>query len=313
MFRSLCALISSYRLRLISMGMIFAVVVLIITMVEQIILNIDIQIANETKPIVWADLTIDSQSWWSDDTWTELNTLITTNDGQALRVTEFYTTVQGATEPKLAQVKGIEPWYPRYGELSITDLSGNITNGATTTLSWWVWIDPQTYELISKANTIRIGEITLPVLGIIITQASLWFNFLDEGRTILMPYDLIQETNLTQFWSRIDHEVQIKTSTDAQATILSELIESTYGDLYRPRLASSRVEQLNTIIEQLDQYTSIILIITIILSLLIMATASMTMTLKIKSSIAIMRVLGITRLQTVLMTTLLFGSIFLIW
>lgn len=313
MFRSLRALISSYRLRLISMGMIFAVVVLIITMVEQIILNIDIQIANETKPIVWADLTIDSQSWWSDDTWTELNTLITSNDGQALRVTEFYTTLQWATEPKLAQVKGIEPWYPRYGELSITDLSGNITNGATTTLSWWVWIDPQTYELISKANTIRIGEITLPVLGIITTQASLWFNFLDEGRTILMPYDLIQETNLTQFWSRIDHEVQIKTKTDAQASTLSDLIESTYGDLYRPRLASSRVEQLNTIIEQLDQYTSIILIITIILSLLIMATASMTMTLKIKSSIAIMRVLGITRLQTVLMTTLLFGSIFLIW
>ena len=127
-----------------------------------------------------------------------------------------------------------------------------------------------------------------------------------------MPYDLIQKTNLTQFGSRIDHEVQIKTSTDAQATLLSDLIESTYGDLYRPRLASSRVEQLNTIIEQLDQYTSIILIITIILSLLIMATASMTMTLKIKSSIAIMRVLGITRLQTVLMTTLLFGSIFLI-
>jgi hypothetical protein len=52
MFRSLRALISSYRLRLISMGMIFAVVVFIITMVEQIILNIDIQIANETKPIV---------------------------------------------------------------------------------------------------------------------------------------------------------------------------------------------------------------------------------------------------------------------
>lgn len=313
MLRSLLALISSYRIRLISMGIIFAVVVLIITIVEQIILNIDTEVANETKPIVWADLTIDSQTWRSETERWELNTLIKTNGGEALRITEFYTTIEGATEPKLAQVKGIEPWYPRYGDLIITDREGNEYDGSSIPLSWWVWIDPQTYDLINQTETIRVWDITLSVLWVITTQASLGFNFLDEGRTILIPYTLVDDTNLTQFWSRVDHEIQVKTNTDEQATQLKDIIENTYGEDYRVRLASSRVEQLSIIIDQLNQYTSIILIITLILSLIIMATASMTMTLKIKSSIAIMRVLGITRLQTIIMTILLFWSIFLIW
>jgi hypothetical protein len=46
--------------------MIFAIVVLIIALIEQIIINIDTQISNETKPIVGADLTIDSSSGFND-------------------------------------------------------------------------------------------------------------------------------------------------------------------------------------------------------------------------------------------------------
>ena len=66
MFRSLRSLFRTHRIRLMSMSMIFAMVVLIITLLEQIIINIDTQINNETKPIVGADLTIDSSSGFSD-------------------------------------------------------------------------------------------------------------------------------------------------------------------------------------------------------------------------------------------------------
>ena len=52
MFRSLLSLFRTHYLRLISMSMIFALVVLIITLVQQIIINIDTQIADQTKPIV---------------------------------------------------------------------------------------------------------------------------------------------------------------------------------------------------------------------------------------------------------------------
>jgi hypothetical protein len=59
-----------------------------------------------------------------------------------------------------------------------------------------------------------------------------------------MPYRLASQTNLTDFGSRIDHELQVKTETDEQATLLETQIEEIYGDQLRTRLARDRVEQL---------------------------------------------------------------------
>jgi predicted lysophospholipase L1 biosynthesis ABC-type transport system permease subunit len=54
------------------------------------------------------------------------------------------------------------------------------------------------------------------VLAIITKQASLGFNFLDEGRTILMPYDLVKQTKLTDIGSRVQYEIQLKLADDTQ-------------------------------------------------------------------------------------------------
>jgi hypothetical protein len=54
-----------------------------------------------------------------------------------------------------------------------------------------------------------------------------------------------------------------------------------------------------------------VLIITLVLSLIVMATAIMTMTIKIKTSIAIMRIVGLTRPQAATILIVLFGSLFL--
>jgi hypothetical protein len=62
MFRSLSSLFRSHWLRLIGMSMIFSIVILIILLVEQIIVNIDSQASNETKPIIGADMTISNSS-----------------------------------------------------------------------------------------------------------------------------------------------------------------------------------------------------------------------------------------------------------
>ena len=77
MLRSLRSLFHTHRFRLLSMGMIFAIVILIITLIEQIIINIDTQINNETKPIVGADLTIESTTGFDESSYSDLQTLIT--------------------------------------------------------------------------------------------------------------------------------------------------------------------------------------------------------------------------------------------
>lgn len=312
MFRSLRSLFRTHRIRLISMSMIFAMVVLIITLLEQIIINIDTQINNETKPIVGADLTIDSSSGFSNQLFWELQILIASNGWQVLRSIEFYTTIDGVKEPKLVQVQWVENGYPWYWDLIIRSLDGTTTrNSKEKSLQDGVWIDQQTYALIWQTGSIKVWSLTLPVQWIISQQASLWFSFLDEGRTIIMPYALASQTNLTDFGSRIDHELQVKIENDTQALALEQQIEEIYGDQLRTRLARDRVEQLWGIVQQLDQYTSTLLIVTLLLSLMVMATATMTMTINIKTSVAIMRIVWLTRPQTILMTTLLLWSLFL--
>jgi len=311
MFRPLFSLFRTHRFRLISMSIIFASVVFIIALIEQIIVNIDNQIINQTRPIVWADLTIESNTWFSDTIWNDINTLVNNTQGEALRSIEFFTTLDNAQEPKLAQVKAIESWYPLYGDLIITSVDNTTTRKSQEkNLQDGVWIDQQSYDLIGNNKTIKLGSLELPVLGIITQQASVWFNFLDEGRTIIIPYELVKQTNLTDFWSRVDYEIQIKTNNDEQTINLQKLLENKFGEWVRIRLAKDRIEQLWSITQQLDQYTSILLIITVLLCIMVMTTATTTMTNKIQSSIAVMRVLGLSRLSTWIMTSILFGSLF---
>ena len=311
MFRALSSLIKSHIIRLMSMGMIFWVVVLIITLVQQIIINIDTQINNETKPIVWADLTIEQNTIFEESRIQELKKIISDNGGRMIRTIEFYTTIEGTSEPKLVQVKWIEAWYPRYGDLLITSTTGWVqTTSITNPLIQGAWIDPQTYNLINKKDTIVVGTLTLPIQWIVTQKNSIWFNFLDEGRTIFIPYDIVATTNLTEFWSRVDYTLEIKTDTDQQAVTIQDTIKKQYGDQYRIRLARNRVEQLWTIVDQLNQYTSTLLIITLLLSLMVMTTATTTMTINITKSLSIMRIIGITRPQTLLITILLFWSFF---
>ena len=294
------------------MSIIFASVVCIIALIEQIIVNIDNQITNQTKPIVWADLIIESNTWFSDIIRENINTTVNQNQWKSLRSIEFFTTLDGIQEPKLVQVKAVEDWYPFYGDLIITSLDKTTKrNSKEKKLANGVWIDQQSYDIIGNSDTIQLWSLQLPILGIITEQATAWFNFLDEWRTVIIPYILAKETNLTDFGSRIDYEIQIKTINDAQALDLQTELEVSLWEWFRTRLAKDRVEQLWDITQQLDQYTSILLIITILLSIMVMATATTTMTNKIQSSIAVMRIVWLSRPKTLLMTSILFGSLFL--
>lgn len=57
---------------------------------------------------------------------------------------------------------------------------------------------------------------------------------------------------------------------------------------------------------------SLILIVTVMLSLVMMSTATMTMTITIRSTVAMMRVLGLTRSRIAIMMTVMYGSMFVV-
>jgi putative ABC transport system permease protein len=335
MLTSLFSLLRTHFLRLLSMGMIFALVIIMITLVDQIISSIDQQIASQTKPIVGADMIISSSQPISGDIVDFISTKIPTDNGNIiLQSVEFYTTLGQTNDPKLVQVKGIQPWYPLYGEIDIDYLTGNLNRSGRDALLGrpdigqaksqslqGVYIDPQTYALINQSGSdqgravstsLQLGSLNLPILGIIKKQASLGFNFLDEGRTILMLYELVAQTKLTDIGSRVQYQLQIKLTDESQWPEIKKAIEAKFDRIYNVSLAAGRVTQLAGIIDQLNQYTSLILIITVILSLTIMSIATMTMTDQIKQAIAVMRILGLTKTKIMLLCVALFGSMFLI-
>jgi predicted lysophospholipase L1 biosynthesis ABC-type transport system permease subunit len=127
---------------------------------------------------------------------------------------------------------------------------------------------------------------------------------------VIIPYEMVESTQLTSMGSRVEYQWQIKLINESDAEDLEELIETQFDKKYQVRLARDRVEQLGGLIEQLDQYVSLILIITVMLSLVMLSTTTMTMTLTMRSSIAMMKILGLTRSRVAAITIMLYSSVF---
>jgi len=134
----------------------------------------------------------------------------------------------------------------------------------------------------------------------------------DQGKSIIIPYEMVSETQLTDFGSRVGYELLIKLDDEDALDQLKTQLESSDDTDIRVSLAGDRVQQLGSIVDQVNQYISIILIVTVVLSLLIMSTATMTMSWKITHSIAVMKVLGLTRVMVAIVMVVLYGSMFVI-
>jgi hypothetical protein len=98
-------IVRSYRKRMIGMGLVFGLVIMMITIVDQIIINIDREIDTQTKPLVGADMVIEhSQQITGDDARAILD-LLSGRYETLLSYVEFYSTLGNTDDPKLVQVQ----------------------------------------------------------------------------------------------------------------------------------------------------------------------------------------------------------------
>ncbi len=304
-------IIRSYRKRMLGMWLIFAVVILMITMVDQIVINIDREIDVQTKPLVGADLVVESSQVlsWADAL--AIEQILSGRYEKLLSYVQFYSTVGNTDNPKLVQVQWVQSWYPLYGEIIVSMIAdGSVVNNPVQFSG--ALVDEQTYELIGRSGGIHLWEQIIPVVWIITSAPSAGINIFDEGRKVIIPYEIVESTALTDMGSRVEYQLQVKLINEIHAENLEETIETQFDKKYSVRLARDRVEQLGWLIEQLDQYVSLILIVTVMLSLVMMSTATMTMTITIRSTVAMMRVLGLTRSRIAIMMTVMYGSMFVV-
>ena len=76
-----------------------------ITIVDQIIMNIDREIETQTKPLVGADLVVESTQALTGDDARVIDNILSGQYKTLLSYVEFYSTVGNATNPKLVQVQ----------------------------------------------------------------------------------------------------------------------------------------------------------------------------------------------------------------
>lgn len=309
MIRSILAFLKTYRKRLFSMSLIFWLVTMIIVLVDQVIFNIKIQINEQTKPLVWADIVIQSNQPFSGKIINIVKEFWNNPLTRILSYTEYYTTLENTSTPKLIQVQWIEKGFPLYGKLEIRPLLSELTSQDIGTFTW-AFVDQQTYELLNSWFIV-LGNESFKIWGIIISQPTTTINLFNEGRVVLIPYNKATSINLTSLGSRVEYQFQIKTSPD-QLPLIESIIKNKFWEQYQVTNASDRIQQLEGLTWQLDQYISIIIVITIVLSLVIMTTAIMTMTLNIKQSIAIMRILGLTKKATTLLCITTYATMFVL-
>jgi predicted lysophospholipase L1 biosynthesis ABC-type transport system permease subunit len=236
-------IIRSYRKRMLGMWLIFAVVILMITMVDQIVININHEIDVQTKPLVGADLIVESSQMlsWADAL--AIQQILSGHYEKLLSYVQFYSTVGNTDNPKLVQVQWVQSWYPLYGEIVVSMIADGtvVTNPRDFT---GALVDEQTYELIGQSTGIQLWEERIPVVWIITSAPSAGVNVFDEGRKVIIPYEIVEQTKLTSMWSRVEYQWQVKLTNEWSAESLKKTIETQFDKHYQVRLARDRIEQL---------------------------------------------------------------------
>ncbi|MEA1785817.1 FtsX-like permease family protein [Arenibacter sp. GZD96] len=164
--------------------------------------NLKTNIALQSKSLMGADFKIDSSRPANE----RVQEIIDSLGGANAREISFSSMAAfpetGAS--KLVQVRGIEAGFPFYGELETAPLSAAASfyeqEGALVDVTAMFQLNLQ------PGDSIKIGQITLPIVGKLITIPGSSSIFGAVAPPVVIPYHLIEATGLVQTGSRIDYD-----------------------------------------------------------------------------------------------------------
>ena len=310
MGKQLKQIFRSHRWRLLFVMVPVTIAIALFVLMRMIIGNVETQISDQTKPLLWADIVIES---WSIKEWVisfdqiveylsqyEFSQWIETSN-----LVEFWTNLLAEwVDPQLVNVLWVEENYPFYGEVTILWETWNLE---------WVYIDQETNNLFGTNWTVTLWTQEFPIRWIIETLPWASLNLFDNWRTILMPYDLVESTWLTQLWSRVEYELLIKVADENIEWLVAYLKNNKeIANSYRIRDYTSRAGQINWILEDFDRYITTVLIMSFLLVVVIVITTVRTFFTLEKRSIGLYKVLWQSTNSLMLVYTLLFSWAFLL-
>jgi len=263
--------------------------------------NLQTSVAEQARALLGADLSVRSSRPFPAGVEALLDTLTrrgaggrdATEPGAVARVTSFVAMgyVPRTAGVRLVQVRGVEPGYPFYGEIT-TEPAGRWSSLAATA---GALVEPVLLPALGAeiGDTLAIGEARFPIIGTVLNVPGEVAIATAFGARVFIPAASLPATGLLQFGSRAEYEafVRLPAGTDALAIARK----------YRPSLREQRVgirtveedqENLTEALTRLGNYLGLVALVALLLGGLGVASAVNVFIRRKLDTIAVLRCLG---------------------
>ncbi|MEZ7495875.1 FtsX-like permease family protein [Leeuwenhoekiella aequorea] len=262
-------------------------------------------IALQSKSLMGADFKIDSDNELTQDAQQIVDSLGGADAREIAFSSMALFTKNQAT--KLMQVRGISNGFPFYGKIETTPAEAatvfNEKKGALVDATVLLQLN------ITPGDSIKIGAVTLPVLGALNALPGSNAVFSAIAPPVIIPYEAIEETGLIQVGSRIKYEYYFNapgTDLTKLEDAVSDRLDAVEADL-DTHLATS--ERLGRRYENFGKFLNLVGFIALLLGCVGIASATTIYIREKLKSVAILKCLGASNNQAFQIYLIQIGSL----
>ncbi|QED39046.1 FtsX-like permease family protein [Antarcticibacterium arcticum] len=265
--------------------------------------NLKNNISLQSKSLMGADFKIDSNKEPNE----KVLGIIDSLGGADAREIGFVSMAAftGTNATKLVQVRGIEPGFPFYGELETEpENAGDLYHTQNAAL---VDATVMLQLGIKPGDSIKIGNISLPVLASLHAVPGSTSIFSSVAPPVLIPYKLIEQTGLVQTGSRVNYEFYFAApgmNMEQLDNDLSNVLDNLEADL---DTHTSTSERLGRRYDNFGKFLNLVAFIALLLGCVGIASA---INIYIKGklrAVAVLKCIGATKRQTFLIYLIQIG------
>ncbi|TDN79652.1 putative ABC transport system permease protein [Salegentibacter sp. 24] len=259
--------------------------------------NLKDNISLQSKALMGADFKIDSDKLPNK----RVNQIIDSLGGARAREIKFASMAAFPQNEatKLMQVRGIEGEFPFYGELETQPrLAANTfqeDKGALVDATVMLQLG------IKPGDSIKIGKVTLPIVGALKSVPGSTAIFSSVAPPVLIPYRFIEESGLVQTGSRIDYEFYFiadpKMDMEKLDEKLDPILDAEDADI---DTHTSTSERLGRRYENFGKFLNLVAFIALLLGCVGIASAIHIYIKEKLRAVAVLKCLGASKKQTFL-------------
>ncbi|MCZ8354361.1 MAG: FtsX-like permease family protein [Cyclobacteriaceae bacterium] len=251
-------------------------------------------IENNAKELLGADLVLNSNKSFDSEIFSVIDTTQVAVAGEVELTSMVLFKNSGQT--RLIRLLALQGDFPFYGELKTLpeDAYQKVKQGNFVILDETLATQ---YE-VSSGDSVKIGNIYLPVAGVVTKIPGGGGLSATFAPTVYMSVANIQATGLIQFGSRVNYSIYIKTKDEKEAITLQKNLESIAKRYsYGFETVQGRKDGLGAGFESVYRFFSLLAIVALLLGCIGVASAVHIYAKEKREEVAILRCLGSTGWQ----------------